>query len=176
MREAAERQRTAAGHAVPQLVDAEGNIGNPYVVIDPLRRLLAAGKITLDGLAAADEFRRDFRFAYGSRIVAADLSRPVVSGKRPAEISDASIGARRRVERKIAHLGGSASAAASCAWHCIGLDMPLADWLRVRRWNADMRLSPAEAEAVLIAAIATIEQPQRRRVRDERPVIRAAAE
>jgi hypothetical protein len=60
-----------------------------------------------------------------------------------------SVSARRKIERIIDRLGGMHSLAASCAWHVIGLDMPIADWKRVRRWSAGEPLSQIDASRVL---------------------------
>lgn len=160
VREAAERQRRAHGQAVAQLVDARGEIGDPFFVLGLIEQLEADGKIVPEGLVAANEFRRDFLLAFGNRIAASDPGRPVVSGKRPAEISDAAVSARRRVERKLERLGGTGSIKASLAWHVIGLELTIADWLRVRRWNAGKPLSPAEAQAMLIEAVGALAEAE----------------
>ena len=59
------RRRAKSRDDVPQLVDANGDIGDPYLVLDSIDQLEAAGGITAEGLAAANKFRVDFRLAYG---------------------------------------------------------------------------------------------------------------
>jgi hypothetical protein len=130
----ARRRRTKSQEDLPQLVDANGDIGDPFLVLDQFDQLEAAGQITDAGLAAVNQFRQDFRFSYGNRLVAVDLAKPMVSGPRaPEPMTASSVSARRKIERIIDRLGGTHSLAASCLWHVIGLEMTIADWVRVRR-------------------------------------------
>jgi hypothetical protein len=162
VRESVARQQITRRAEVPQLVDARGEIGSPYLALDELRQLAARGRITREGLAAADAFRRDFRAAYGHRIAASDPARPLVSGKRPAELPDSSLPARLRVERALIRLGGSDSASGSCAWHVVGCDLQLVDWARRWRWGGHAPLRLEEAEAVLVEAVERLAGPDRR--------------
>jgi hypothetical protein len=44
----------------------------------------------------------------------------------------------------------------SCAWHVLGLEMPLHDWARLRRWSDGKPMVPAAAEPLFTASVETV--------------------
>src|SRR5216684_428639 len=127
-----ERFRRGKVELVPEAIADEcGRPAQPYRSIDNLMALWRRGDITAEMWAAGEQFRADFRKAQLDPLKAADVSRPMVSG-RIIDISSLAGNARKRVGDTLRAVGEPSG---SCLWHVVGLEMTLQEWARTQMWG-----------------------------------------
>ena len=154
---APERAQHNAVERVERISDDQGRISRPYRVIDILEALERRGAISQAQRDAGEIFRRHFNTACLDPLQAADVSRPVVSGRTKSPILAAKIeGARESVWLAISSVGGMTSVGGSCLWHVIGWQCSVREW-RNERWLGK-KPHPSEATGVLIAVLGILEK------------------
>ena len=89
--------------------------------VDTLGMMLANGTITQQMHDAGGYFRALFRRAALDGMARSPLIR--LPGKTADTLSERNIDARHKVAEALDALGGHDSAAGSCAWHVVGLEM-----------------------------------------------------
>ena len=136
------------------ILDAEGLIGHPFRAIDVVAGLLRRGMITAEMHDAGQEFRKQFAVAHLDPLKACDLVSDRVQGTSRAAVQNGVERAKRYVAKCLDLVGGFRSDAASCLWHVLGFEMPLAKWA-TDRWLTP-RITVAAAEGVLIAALGVL--------------------
>jgi hypothetical protein len=133
-----------------QIADDSGGIGVPFERLSTLRLLEARGVITAAEAQAGARFNALFQHAHLDALKAADMSRePVAGGLRDRDLSHSGERCRRQIADAMAVLGGN-SAAASIAWHCLGLE-----W-STRRWAISTQRTQDRACGILIGALAAL--------------------
>jgi hypothetical protein len=135
--------------------DADGRISQPLHSIDILGALERRNAITPEMWLAGDWFRKRFRAARLDSLQAADMTRPMVSGKRRSLPSGRVEDARNDMWRAVLWVGGFGSPGGSCIWHVLGCEMNLKRWASERGW-ASRKVSPETATGILIAALGTL--------------------
>jgi hypothetical protein len=143
---------------VERIQDDEGRISRPYRAIDILSALERRKAITGTMRQAGEIFQTYFNLANLEPLVAADVSRPMVSGRiktavLPSKIEDA----RESVYQAIIAVGGLASHGGSCLWNVIGLERPLKQWC-LDQGLRDKPIKQTEATGVLIAVLGVLEK------------------
>ncbi len=124
-----------------QIVDAQGNIGDPWRGLTLLGEWERVGKITKETRAAGDEFHRLFHLACLDGLFAADMSRV---GGSPAPMKHRGHdGARDKVHAALGALGGPQSLLGNGAWLVLGCEYSIRQW--AARWR--MRGKPLDDHA-----------------------------
>ena len=136
--------------------EADPETGTPVLhrrAIDTLGLMLANGTITQEMHDAGGCFRALFRRASLDGMVRSPLVR--LPGKSADALSERTIDARRRVADALDALGGHDSAAGSCAWHVVGLEMSVREWAMRQGWGG-RPVSPPQAQGMLVATLAVL--------------------
>jgi hypothetical protein len=138
------------------IADDEGRPAQPYRSIDILAAMERRGAITAEMREAGEEFQLLFRVAQLDPLMAADLSRPIVSGG----VFNVGIGhrieqARRLVWETLMSVGGLGSAGGSCLWHVLGWQQSLKEWASQQGWSG-RRVSQEAASGILIGALGVL--------------------
>ena len=136
--------------------EADPETGTPVLhrrAIDTLGMMLANGTITREMHDAGGVFRRLFRSAALDGMVRSPLVR--LPGKTADVLSERSLDARRKVADALDALGGHHSAAGSCAWHVLGLEMSVREWAMRQGWGG-RPVSPPQAQGMLVATLAVL--------------------
>jgi hypothetical protein len=136
--------------------EADPETGAPVLhrrAIDTLGMMLANGTITQEMHDAGGVFRRLFRAAALDGMSRSPLVR--LPGKTAEALSERTIDARRRVADALDALGGQGSAAGSCAWHVVGLEMSVREWAMRQGWGG-RPVSPPQAQGMLVATLAVL--------------------
>ena len=135
---------------------ADPETGTPVAhrrAVDTLGLMLANGTITAEMHEAGEVFRRLFRAAALDGLRVSPLLRlPRGSGETLTERQAA---ARMRIGAALEALGGQGSAAGSCAWHVLGLEMSVREWAMRQGWGG-RPVSPPQAQGMLVAALAVL--------------------
>ena len=76
-------------------------------------------------------------------------------GKTTDSLSERSIDARRKVADALDALGGHDSAAGSCAWHVVGLEMSVREWAMRQGWGG-RAVAPPQAQGMLVATLSVL--------------------
>ena len=144
---------------IPQAIaDEDGRPSQPYRAIDVLASLLKRGAITYEMLLAAERFRYEFHISSLEALIAADVSRPMVSGRRrtpilPGKVEDA----RESVYEAIRAVGGQGSIGGSCLWDVIGLERQIMEWC-FEQGKQGLRITPQEAPGVIRTVLSILEK------------------
>jgi hypothetical protein len=138
--------------------DEKGRASLPYRAIDILASLERRGAITGTMRTAGEMFQTFFYLSNLDPLFAADVSRPMVSGRKrtmilPTKIEDA----RESVYRSVVAVGGLDSHGGSCLWHVIGLEKPLKQWC-VEQGLRDKPITPHEAVGALKTVLGILEK------------------
>jgi hypothetical protein len=147
------RRRLAHGPILAvadQIMDINGDIGAPFMALCTLKVMERNGTITRDQAIAGEQFRDCFRRAGLDALHAAALVRLPGPASWWRE-GGGNERARRDVAEAIRSLGGEISPTASCAWHVLGLEWSLREWVDKQRF---IRISkPIVASGILIGAL-----------------------
>ena len=136
--------------------EADPETGAPVLhrrAIDTLGLMLANGTITQEMHDAGGCFRVLFRRAALDGMVRASLLR--LPGRTADALSERAMDARRRVAEALDALGGHDSAAGSCAWHVLGLEMSVREWATRQGWGG-RPVSPPQAQGMLVATLGVL--------------------
>lgn len=121
--------------------------------VDTLGLMLANGTITPAMHEAGAIFRAQFRAA------ALDTLRATPPIRIPARTDDPlaerHVQARCKVAAALDALGGADSAAGSCVWHVVGCECSVRKWAVRQGWGG-RRVSPPQAQGMLVAALSTL--------------------
>jgi hypothetical protein len=136
--------------------DADPQTGTPVLhrrAVDTLGLMLANGTITPAMHEAGAIFRAQFRAA------ALDTLRATPPIRIPARTDDPlaerHVQARCKVAAALDALGGADSAAGSCVWHVVGCECSVRKWAVRQGWGG-RRVSPPQAQGMLVAALSTL--------------------
>jgi hypothetical protein len=150
------RWRLQHGDFTEPLRESDPETGVPVLhrrAIDTLGMMLANGTITQEMHDAGGYFRALFRRASLDGMARSPLIR--LPGKTADALSERTIDARRRVADALDALGGHDSAAGSCAWHVVGLEMSVREWALRQGWGG-RPVSPPQAQGMLVATLAVL--------------------
>jgi hypothetical protein len=107
---------------------------------------------------AGEIFQTYFNRANLDPLFAADISRPMVSGRMKSPLLPAKIeGARESVDKAIKAVGDLSSHGGSCLWHVMGLEKPLKQWC-VEQSLRDKPITQQEATGVLKTVLGILEK------------------
>jgi hypothetical protein len=150
----AERRAQGPIERLPRPIeDANGEWSKPLRAVDTLSCMLREGTITERERKAGDRFHDDFRRAHLDGLFGNDTTRiPVVlaNGNNGRFFAEGSEAARLGVMSAIDALGGIVSPGGSCAWHVLGLELPLTRWALEIGWGP-RRVSRLAASGILLA-------------------------
>jgi hypothetical protein len=136
--------------------EADPDTGTPVEhrrAVDTLGMMLANGTITPQMHEAGAIFRTLFRSAALDGLRASQLLRLPGGGGDPLTERQAS--ARARVAAALDALGGHDSAAGSCAWHVVGLEMSVREWAQRQGWGG-RPVAPPQAQGMLVATLSVL--------------------
>jgi len=137
--------------------EADPESGSPVQhrrAVDTLGLMLAHGSITPQMHEAGSIFRTLFRSAALDGIATSQLIRLAgATGGDPLTERQAS--ARARVAAALDTLGGHDSAAGSCAWHVVGLEMSVREWAMRQGWGG-RPVAPPQAQGMLVATLSVL--------------------
>ena len=134
-----------------QIVDAHGNIGNPFRVVDVLTMMFRRGTITDAMTVAGYRFRDDFSLGGLVGLRAAPLIRIGGGGQGDAPTVRQQA-ARDRVADALLAAGGRTSPAGACLWHVVGEGMNMREWAMREGWTG-RPLKRETAAGILIGAL-----------------------
>ncbi len=136
--------------------DADPETGSPVQhrrAVDTLGLMLANGTITVEMQEAGAMFRTAFRLAALDGLRAMPLLR--TPGGGGDSLTDRQAAARERVGSAMDALGGHGSAAGSCAWHVLGLEMSVREWAQRQGWGG-RPVAPPQAQGMLVATLSVL--------------------
>lgn len=136
--------------------EADPETGSPVQhrrAVDTLGMMLANGTITQEMHDAGASFRRMFRAAALDGLRAMPLLRIPGAGGDP--LTERQAAARDRVGTAMDALGGHGSAAGSCAWHVLGLEMSVREWAQRQGWGG-RPVAPPQAQGMLVATLSVL--------------------
>lgn len=136
-----------------QIADAQGNIGNPWIVLSVLVTMERRKSITPLMALAGAKFHEDFSFSNHENLRAADMDR--VSGARAVNLNTSVIEAKDRVWKALGSLGGLGSPLGTCAWHVLGLEETLKAWALREGW-CNRPIGEKTAAGILIGALGVL--------------------
>jgi hypothetical protein len=137
--------------------DEEGRVSRPHRAIDILAAMERRGAITPGMRRAGEDFRALFQRAQLDPLAAADISRPVVSGRGFVNAPGWRIeNARRHLYDAILAVGGYSSPAGSCLFHVLGWEQTLKEWAFGQGWSG-RRVSQEAASGILIGTLGALE-------------------
>ncbi len=152
-----ERARRGIELVEQAIADDHGVPSQPYRSIDILAAMHKRGAITGTMRLAGDRFRADFHVAQLDPLMAADVSRPMVSGQQRGIVLSSRIeNARESVWCALMAVGGLASLGGSCLWRVIGWERPLSEWALEQGWRG-FRITLQAAPGILIAGLDALE-------------------
>lgn len=137
-----------------QILDADGNIGNPFRVVDIVLIMLRRQTITEQMAVAGWRFRDDFALAGLVGLRAGSFVRVGGSGQGDAP-SVRQQAARDRVHGALAMLGGRTSPAGACLWSVLGEGMNIREWSLREGW-AGRPLKRETASGILVGALGAL--------------------
>jgi len=121
--------------------------------IDTLGMMLANGTITPEMHQAGEMFRGLFRSAALDGLRASQLLRVTGGGGDPLTERQAAV--RERVGKALDALGGHDSAAGSCAWYVVGLELSVREWAMRQGWGG-RPVAPPQAQGMLVATLCVL--------------------
>jgi hypothetical protein len=136
--------------------EADPETGSPVEhrrAVDTLGIMLANGTITQQMHEAGSIFRTLFRRAALDGMARSPLIR--LPGKTADALSERNIDARRKVANALDALGGHDSAAGSCAWYVVGLEMSVREWAMRQGWGG-RPVAPPQAQGMLVATLSVL--------------------
>ena len=136
--------------------EADPQTGLPVVhrrTVDTLGQMLANGTITQEMHDAGATFRALFYVAALDGVTRSALVRQ--PGGSTDMLSERSLDARRRVATALNALGGHDSAAGSCAWYVVGLEMSVREWAMRQGWGG-RPVPPPQAQGMLVATLSVL--------------------
>jgi hypothetical protein len=136
--------------------DADPETGSPVQhrrAVDTLGMMLANGTITTEMHDAGTKFRGLFRAAALDGLRAMPLLR--VPGGAGDSLTERHVASRERVAGALDALGGHGSAAGSCAWHVLGLEMSVREWAQRQGWGG-RPVAPPQAQGMLVATLSVL--------------------
>ena len=136
--------------------EADPETGSPVThrrAVDTLGMMLANGTITQQMHDAGGYFRALFRSAALDGMSKSVLVR--LPGQTANILSDHHMDARRKIGAALDALGGHDSAAGSCAWHVIGLEMSVREWAMRQGWGG-RPVAPPQAQGMLVATLSVL--------------------
>ena len=136
--------------------EADPETGSPVQhrrAVDTLGMMLVNGTITQQMHDAGGTFRALFRRAALDGMARSPLIR--LPGKTAGALSERNIDARRKVADALDALGGHDSAAGSCAWHVIGMEMSVREWAMRQGWGG-RPVAPPQAQGMLVATLSVL--------------------
>ena len=136
--------------------EADPKTGSPVQhrrAVDTLGMMLANGTITQEMHDAGGYFRALFRRAALDGMARSPLVR--LPGKTADALSERNIDARRKVAEALDALGGHDSAAGSCAWYVVGLEMSVREWAMRQGWGG-RPVAPPQAQGMLVATLSVL--------------------
>jgi len=136
--------------------EADPETGSPIQhrrAVDTLGLMLANGTISREMHEAGCVFRTLFRSAALDGIRATPLLRLPGGGGDP--LTERHAAARQRVAAALDALGGHDSAAGSCAWHVVGLEMSVREWAQRQGWGG-RPVAPPQAQGMLVATLSVL--------------------
>lgn len=162
------RRGYGAARVAKAIADEQGRPAQPYRSIDILASMEKRKSISPEQRQAGEQFRMWFARAQLEPLRAADVSRPIVSGRKRSLPAGRVEDARSEVAEAIGAVGGLTSIGGSCLWHVIGLERTLKEWAIEQGW-ADRRRRQSEslgkrgmpqetASGVLICALGTLQR------------------
>jgi hypothetical protein len=138
--------------------DEKGRASLPYRAIDILAALERRKAITGTMRQAGEIFQTHFTHANLDPLFAADISRPMVSGRMKSPLLPGRIeGARESVDKAIKAVGGISSHGGSCLWNVVGLEKPLKQWC-IDQGLRDKPITQQAATGVLITVLGVLEK------------------
>ncbi|WP_368419980.1 hypothetical protein [Rhodovarius sp.] len=136
--------------------EADPETGTPVLhrrAVDTLGMMLANGTITQQMHDSGEIFRGLFRRAALDGMARSPLIR--LPGKAADALSERNIDARHKVAEALNALGGHDSAAGSCAWHVVGLEMSVREWAMRQGWDG-RPVAPPQAQGMLVATLSVL--------------------
>ena len=150
------RWRLQHGGFSEPIREADPDTGVPVVhrrAVDTLGQMLANGTITQEMHDAGGYFRALFRRAALDGMSRSPLIR--LPGKTADALSERNMDARRKVAEALDALGGHDSAAGSCAWYVVGLEMSVREWAMRQGWGG-RPVAPPQAQGKLVATLSVL--------------------
>lgn len=141
--------------AAETVQDTDGRIGFPFLAEGTLGLLQRKGEISEVQLQAGSEFSRWFYLAALDPLRAGDLAQRL-EGKGTYSVAITEH-ARRRINAALDALGGLGSPCGSVSWHCLGMQLTIAQWAKREGWSGrpvrheSAKLVLAGALSVLVA-------------------------
>lgn len=132
-----------------QLADTAGLIGHPWRAEGLLARLERHGDISRRERAAGEEFARLFNLAHLDPLRSGDMGRGIV---RAPSVTPSNERARHDINKALDVLGGLDSLCGACAWHIIGAEMTIAEFV-LRQRSGGVRITPQTGKGVLLATL-----------------------
>jgi hypothetical protein len=145
---------TLPGGRIAETVYEADTEGRPVVhhrTVDAIALMRRRGTITPEMEHAARDFLAAFTRAGLDTLRVPSLLR-VPGNPVPSDMADSQIGARERVHRALAAVGGVQSPGGSAVWHVVGLQSSVREWALRLGWGGKP-LDVHEARGVLIAAL-----------------------
>lgn len=137
------------------LPDAAGDIGNPHRTYDTLATLRRNGSIAGAEYDAGRAFEEDFALARLEPLHASNPARIPASG--PAELSDAMVAGRRRVDGAMRALGGIATPVGSAVWAILGEGLTVKEWAAKCQFGQGGRsLDEKVAKGIFLGALGVL--------------------
>jgi hypothetical protein len=136
--------------------EADPETGSPVQhrrAVDTLGMMLGNGTITQDMHDAGVAFRRLFRAAALDGLRVMPLLH--IPGGCGDALTERQVAARQRVAAALDALGGHGSAAGSCAWHVLGLEMSVREWAQRQGWGG-RPVPPPQAQGMLVATLGVL--------------------
>lgn len=150
------RWRLQHGGFAEPIREADPETGVPVVhrrAVDTLGMMLANGTITQEMHDAGGVFRTLFRTAALDGIATSQLIR--LPGGSSDPLTERQASARARVAVALDALGGHDSAAGSCAWYVVGLEMSVREWAMRQGWGG-RPVAPPQAQGMLVATLGVL--------------------
>lgn len=135
-----------------ELIDAEGNVANPFRAVDTLELMFRRGSIDEAMKNAGNDFRDKFALAQLDALRAADMARTGHGWQGGVPVGTRIQRARDEVWDTICSVGGIASPGGSVLWHVLGWGQSLSDWAALQGW-ANRKVTPHAAGGILIATL-----------------------
>ncbi len=140
----------------PPSYDADpdtGRVITHHRAVDTLGLMLRNGTIGQELYDAGVLFRALFRKAAIDRVMTMAFLR--LPGQRVDHLSETSVHARIKIANAMDVLGGHSSAAGSCAWHVVGLEMSVREWALRQGWGG-RPVAPPQAQGMLVATLSVL--------------------
>jgi len=148
--------RRQHGGFSPPSYDADPDTGaviTHHRAVDTLGLMLSNRTISPEMYDAGTMFRLHFRSARLGSFGVSSLAR--MPGKSTRGMSTQHMQAGIKVAEAIEVLGGSDSAAGSCAWHVLGTEASVREWAMRQGWGG-RPVAPPQAQGILVATLCVL--------------------